>query len=215
MPPFYGWGNWSMEKASNLLVTTTKHSSPGVWTQTVCQTLEPLKHEIALPVGLQLPCLQIYPVAPNLGHMRRRVHKAFGDWRLERRSMFSRCLHTTFSPRSWGLGHCDHSCLSGTAVARAEWDACFYRQDMLHSVAWVGFLWPVRATQAWHPRERSWRKQPCQYAGTCSNSRPWFFKMHICSGHMYCNRWKQKWFSIVSVLLDLTHHRNSKERVEN
>jgi hypothetical protein len=84
-------------------------------------------------------------------------------------------------------------------------------KTMLYCVSWIGCSQPVRATWAWQSIEHSQRKQPCQCAGTCFNSRPWFYT-HICSGHMYCDRWKQKWFSLVSVLLDLTSHRNSKEK---
>lgn len=59
-----------------------------------------------------------------------------------------------------------HPSFWANAVAWVLWVVWLINKTMLDCVSWTGCSPPVRATLAWHPVERSRRKQPCQGAGT-------------------------------------------------
>lgn len=164
-----------LRKLSNLLVVTTKPSSPGVWTQTVCPTWEPLHHDTALPACHQLPCLQVYPLTLNLGHMEWEFtgSSVTGIWKA---GLCFQDAFTPLSPRFWGLGLLDHPCLPATVVYPGSVGCALYRQEHA-SFCFMGWLLTAcEGNPGMTSKRKFWRKQPCQYAGTCLNSRPWFLR---------------------------------------
>lgn len=90
-----------------------------------------------------------------------------------------------------------------------------YRQGQALFRVMGRLLTPVRATHAWHLGERARRKRPCQRAGTRLNSRPRFLRHTSAVGLYIAIDENRNGFPLYLLLLDLTYHRKSKERVEN
>lgn len=213
LSPFYRWGNRGAQKLSKLLVITTKHSSPGVWTQTVCPTLEPLNHDTACPVGHQLPHLQIYPV--TLNPHGNESSPGFQWLASGKQAHVFKMPSHHHSPQVPRAGSSWPSLLSSDYYGPGSMGCVLYRSDHA-SFCFMGQLLTACEGNTGMASKRTFLEETA--LSVCRHLfkfQTLVFRTHICSGHMYCDRWKQKWFSVVSVLLDLTHHPNSKERVEN
>lgn len=215
MSPFYRWGNWGPEKWNNLPIIT-KHSSTWVWTRTVYRT--PNWSLLTMTwYSLLVTSSPVHKSILNNSKSRppgKENSLGLGWLTSEKQAHVFKMPLLHFLPWSFSwLGLHSQSCLLANAVAWALWNAWFVDRTMLfflfHRLASYS-LWGQHGPGILEnvPEETALSVYLIKFQTPV-------LKAHICNGHMYWDRWKHKWFSIVSVLLDLTYHPNSIERVEN